>query len=341
MSLLGLATCSWQSQLLNQILRMQRVHLQHSGHLQTLRRRVKRLDDWRGRRLSRRIRHEAVCLDGVSVDLITSHADGSYHLLYLHGGAFCMHSPWLYRGFVADLCRELGCEGWIPNYRLAPEHPFPAGLQDCLTAYRSLLHSGIAPERIVLAADSAGGQLALSMLALANWEGLSMPSCVALISTGGDWTLSAPSFKANARRDAMFEVTTLNYLRDIYLAETDPADPFASPIHARFRDFPPMHLVASRDELMRDISQSLANSVRAAGGTAELRLWDGMCHAFPLFSFLPESRRARQEMVRFIRRHMGRAPQSLREAQPVARAGGEASADNLAERSTTSNEMAP
>jgi epsilon-lactone hydrolase len=334
MSLLGLATCSWQSQLLNQILRMQRVNLQHRGHVQTLRRRVKRLDDWHGRWLSRQIHHESVCLDGVSTDLIKGHADGTHHLLYLHGGAFCMHSPWLYRGFVAELCRELGCAGWIPNYRLAPEHPFPAGLQDCLAAYRSLLHSGIAPARIVLAGDSAGGQLALSMLALAAWEGLSMPSCVALISTGGDWTLSGPSFTANAHRDAMFEVKTLSYLREIYLDETDPADPFASPVHARFKDFPPVHLVASRDELMRDISQSLANRIRAAGGTAELRLWDGMCHAFPLFSFLPESRRARGEIVSFIRRHIGRAPP----APPLTPGGGASGhSENAKERADAAN----
>jgi len=309
---------SWQSLLLNQLLRLQRVDLRHTGHIRALRRRVLALDAQRGRRLASRIRQRPCTLGDVPADYVQADASPNPRcLLYLHGGAFCIHSPWLYLALVADLCHRIGMDGVIPDYRLAPEHPFPAGLQDCLASYRALLAQGVAAHDIVVAGDSAGGQLALSMLALAAAEGLPMPSCAVLISTGGDWTLSGVSFAANIRRDVMFRMESLLFLREIYLGATAPDDPLASPLFGHFEGLPPLYLVASRDELMRDISIGITDKARAAGGTAELRLWDGVCHAFPLFGVLPESQQARADIASFVRHHLGR----VAAASPILREG--------------------
>lgn len=299
---------SWQSRLLNAVLRLQRVDLRHEGHIRALRGRVERLDQWRGRLLAPCLRFRRVVLGGVPADRVQpGRGPGRRHLLYLHGGAFCFHSPWLYRGLVMDLCRRSGTVGLIPDYRLAPEHPFPAALEDSLACYRALLAQGVEPGDIVLGGDSAGGQLALALLIRARDEGLPLPACAVLVSTGGDWTLSGASFGDNAASDAMFRMESLMFLREIYLRGQPADDPLASPMFADLSGLPPLYLVASQDELMRDVSVGIASRARQAGGSAELRLWNDQCHAFPLFAFLPESARARAEIAAFIRRHLPRS----------------------------------
>lgn len=310
---------SWQCHTLNALLRMRRSHLESVDDLLHLRSRVSRLDRWRGCSVVNTISFERRMMNGVPVDHLKPRLRPSRgRLLYLHGGAFCFHSPWHYRRLVMDFCRKLDVHGLLPDYRLAPEHPFPAALDDCFSCYRELLNEGVSPEDIVLAGDSAGGQLALGVMLKVREAGLPQPSCAVLISTGGDWTLGGGSFIENAKRDAMFRVENLRFLRSVYLRDVPPDSPLASPLFADLHGLPPLYLVASRHEMMRDVSVAIAAKVNAAGGLAELRLWNHVCHAFPLSNFLPEAASARADIVSFIESQIRRPQEATRHANTAA-----------------------
>jgi len=223
-------------------------------------------------------------------------------ILYLHGGAFCLRMPNFYSSFLARLCRKSEAVGVMPDYRLAPDHPHPAGIHDCLAAYNHLLGSGFAPDSVVFVGDSAGGGLCLSVLQLVREHGLPMPRAVALISTSGDWTLSRPSFRENQHRDALFSLGAMQHFRELYLGRAVAADPLASPVFASFEKFPPMHIAVAETELLRDVSTAIADNCRAAGVPVELDVWRGLFHAFHIVPLLPESRVAVSRLVRFLDR---------------------------------------
>lgn len=301
---------SWQSRLLNLSLRLHRRIPQTVAEVQTLRRAALRADRRRGLRDDRPPMHR-LQWGKVPVDrVVDSRTETGNILLYLHGGGYCFHSPWFYGSFVHDLCQQIGASGVMPDYRLAPEHPHPAGLQDCFDCYRELLDRGYPPDRIALAGDSAGGGLVLAVLAMARERGLPMPACAVLLSTSGDWSMSVDSFHRNAERDSMLDIGAIEILKKFYLNGVAADDPLASPLLGSFEGFPPLYLTASTDELLCDISSSVVVRARASGVSAELGLWDGLCHVFPLFSFLPEAQVARKNIAAFINRHWVHQPVS-------------------------------
>lgn len=297
-------SASWQAQLLNRLLRLRRQPLTQRAHIEAMRRRLARLDRRPRQRDGQFLRLQTRHCGSTPVDWIApARPQDERVLLYLHGGAYCAHMPWLYRGLAARLGAKSGAQAVLPDYRLAPEHPYPAALEDCLAVYRQLLEDGHAPAHIALAGDSAGGGLVLSLLGRLRERSLPMPACATLISTGGDWSLSGASFYRNVDRDVMFDLGTLLFLRELYLRGHSAEDPRVSPLLGDFDGFPPLHFTVSRDELMCDISLHAEAKARACGVETELRLWDGVCHAFPLFAFLPESRLALAQMAAFINRH--------------------------------------
>lgn len=295
---------SWQAHLLNGLLRFSRRSLTQRAHIEAMRQRLARIDRQSHRREGQYLRLQTRHCGSTPVDWIEpACAQDERVLLYLHGGAYCAHMPWLYRSLAARLGAKTGARAVLPDYRLAPEHPYPAALDDCLAVYRQLLDDGHSPARIALAGDSAGGALVLSLLGRLREQSLPMPACAALISTAGDWTLGGASFYRNVSRDVMFDLGTLLFLREVCLEGRSAEDPRVSPLLGSFEGFPPLQFTASRDELMFDISLRAEAKARACGTETELQLWDGVCHAFPLFAFLPESRRARAQMAAFINRH--------------------------------------
>lgn len=222
-------------------------------------------------------------------------------VLYLHGGGFCFPALRVHRTFLVRLCRELEALGVMPEYRLSPESPFPAALNDCLAAYRALLTCGTESGSVVIAGDSAGGNLVLSLLMRIRDDGLPMPGCAVLISPGTDLAGVGQheSYQRNAERDVLVPVAALPRIVRAYAGDQDPALPALSPLHGQFAGLPPLHFVASQDEVLCDDSRLAAARARAAGVDVELRLWDGMMHTFPLFNALPEGRAARANIVSF------------------------------------------
>jgi acetyl esterase/lipase len=226
-------------------------------------------------------------------------------LLYLHGGAFAIRLPNLYARFAARVGRALGTCALLVDYRLTPEHPFPAAVDDCLAAYRALLAQGIPAGNIVVAGDSAGANLTLVTLLGAKAAGLPRPACAFVISPPVDLTMASPSFVENERSEAALRLATLLALRGRYVAPDRLLDPRVSPLFGELGGLPPLLLQAGTREALRDDAVRFAERARAAGVTVELELWHGMQHCFQLLPFLPESGRAIRSIERFVARHAG------------------------------------
>jgi acetyl esterase/lipase len=227
-------------------------------------------------------------------------------LLYFHGGGFLFCSPATHRAMIARLAKAAGTPAFSVDYRLAPEHPFPAALEDCTAAYRGLLRSGIPARRIVVAGDSAGGNLALVLLlALRKADG-EPPGAAVGLSPVTDFTFSGESSRKNAGIDPIFPAGSSRSLSveilDGYIGSGDVSNKLISPLFGDWRGMPPILLHVGEDEVLLDDSVRLAKRVRAAGGWGECVVWNAMWHVFQVFApFLPEANRSIAQIGAFIR----------------------------------------
>lgn len=222
-------------------------------------------------------------------------------ILYLHGGGYTGGTLLYYRDMLGRLAREHGLRALYVDYRLAPRHLFPAAVYDALAAYRWLLQSGVAPEHIVFAGDSAGGGLALAALLAARDAGLSLPSGAALLSPWTDLEGAGETLISRKRVDPVLNSPGVRPTGRLYLGGADPRDPLASPLYADLRGLPPLFIHVGDAEILLDDSRRLAERARASGVDVTLRIWPGMFHVFPIFpSLLPEARKAGDEMAAFI-----------------------------------------
>lgn len=222
-------------------------------------------------------------------------------LLYLHGGGYFACSPKTHRpvtgGFAARRVRV-----FAPDYRLAPEHPFPAAVDDGVSAYEALLETGVRPGRFAIAGDSAGGGLALAVLLAAKAKGLPMPARCVLFSPWTDLAGTGDSLITNRRRDPMLDGSRICDGAALYLNGADPRDPLASPLYGDLAGLPPMLIHVGAREVLLDDSVRLDARARAAGVSSQLRIAPVVPHAWPLFqAFLPEGRHTLDESAAFIR----------------------------------------
>jgi acetyl esterase/lipase len=226
-------------------------------------------------------------------------------ILYLHGGAFVAGSARTHRHLGAALAGAAGVRSVLPDYRLAPEHPYPAALDDAVAAYRHLLGLGYAPGEIAVAGDSAGGGLVFALLLRAAAEGLPRPACAVGFSPWVDLTGRQPSLRRNSRRDVMLPAGRAAEVAGSYLGGHDPADPLASPLFGVWRDPPPALIMASRGEILVDEAIGLAEALRAGGGDVRLELWRGVPHAWPIFfGLIGAADAAVAQAGAFIARHL-------------------------------------
>lgn len=223
-------------------------------------------------------------------------------VLYLHGGAYLMGSPATHRHLAATLAGHAGARVLVPAYRLAPEHRWPAAVEDALACYRSLLDCGHEAPRIAFAGDSAGGGLAFATLLAAREAGLPDPACIAAFSPWLDLTLSQKSLKRNARADPMLPAARLVEARDHYISAETAGAPTASPLLADIPAPPPALIQASRIELLEDEAAAMAEKLRAAGGEVRLEWFQRAPHAWQLFcGVAPEADKALARAGAFIR----------------------------------------
>jgi len=305
-------------------------HFSSDDALVRLRRRLAWIDRTRGLlNLGRTERYtwQRSKLDGVRVRLVilratAVHRPPSSVLLYLHGGAFLLRTLNGHMNLAAGIARAAGLDqAVLPIYRLAPEYPYPAAIDDCLAAYRGLLAHGLRGDQIVLAGDSAGGGLALKLLMRLRDQGLPMPSCGVLISPFTDMSCSGRSIQTNAGKDPMFGRIPAMNVR-FYLGQTDPRDPRCSPLFGDFTGLPPLIAQVGSTERLLDDSVRLAPRVRRAGGELEVEVWNDLPHVWHAMG-LPESAQAIESLGRFIRRRRGQAAGASSPADaPVDRSAG-------------------
>lgn len=211
-------------------------------------------------------------------------------LLYLHGGGFICGNPQTHRAISARLATLLQVSVFVPDYPLAPEHPFPAAPDAVLVAWRWLLDQGFRADRLLLAGDSAGGGLALTLLQDCRRLGLPLPAVAALFSPWTDLTCSGAALQQNAERCAWFSPPQLHFAARLYTGSADPANPRLSPLYGDLSGLPPLHLHVSDSELLRDDSLRLAERAAAMGTTVQMTIWHGQPHAWPNFAgLMPEA----------------------------------------------------
>jgi len=200
-------------------------------------------------------------------------------ILHLHGGWFMLGTAKAYRHLVAQLAARAGARAFIPDYRLAPEHPFPAAPVDVLGCYRGLEKAGM--QRIAITGDSAGGNLALVLASRVTAENVSSLVGVAVLSPVIDLSLSGETYKTRAEADPFFTRAQVAELVHAYLGSADPKHPLASPLHARLSGLPAIRVHVGDDEVLLDDSRRYVERAVAAGVDATLDVWMGMPHGFP------------------------------------------------------------
>lgn len=223
-------------------------------------------------------------------------------ILYLHGGAYIMGSCRTHRPLASHIARAAGMRALVPEYRLAPEHPFPAAIDDAVAVYRSLIAAGLMPENIVLAGDSAGGGLTMATLLSLRDAGDPLPAAACLLSPWLDLAATGESIRTRADSDPWFRPDDLSHVARYYCAESEIKNPLVSPICADVSGLPPLYIQVGNDEILLSDSTRLADNIRASGGKVDIEIWEDMWHVFQAFvGKMPESRRAIGNMGSYIR----------------------------------------
>ncbi len=296
---------SWQSRTFNKLLfRVMRSRLQHCNDIYEMRAVISGID-----RLSAFIRvpdgmtRKEETIDGVRCEWIeTQESNAMRTLLFFHGGGFCFRSPGVHGAMLGRLSAISGVRGLLPYYRLAPEHPFPAAIDDCFGVYAWLVEQGVEPSTIVLGGDSAGGNLVLSTLLKCQQEGVPLPAGGIMFSPASDLAMTGYSAFEQRNTDPFFDVASLLLMRNCYLDGHMPCDPLASPYYGHFVDLPPLMLHVGTEEMLRDDSIRLAEKLKRSGISIEFKVWEGMPHVFPIFHQLPEAQQALEICAEFITR---------------------------------------
>lgn len=221
-------------------------------------------------------------------------------ILYFFGGGYAQGSPFEDLPITAALADFTGARVVVPHYRLAPENPYPAALNDGIAVYRALVDAS-APSRLALAGESAGGNLALAVLGRARAEGLSMPCAAALLSPWADLSNAGDSIAANASRDPTLDPFMLEDFAAAYAAGADRRDTGISPLFGSFDSaWPPFMVTTGTRDLLMSQSVRLAEVLRRAGVGIDLRIWDGLWHVFEFYDELPEAARSLAQIAAFL-----------------------------------------
>lgn len=257
-------------------------------------------------RISRDVTVEAVGIDDIHAEWISpSGADSDKVVLHLHGGGYVTGGIDSHQAMCILMAQTLKMNVILPEYRLAPEHRFPAALEDALKTYRWLLGRGCKSSNVILSGDSAGGGLALATVLSLRDDKEPLPALVICLSPWADLTHTGQSHIANADSES---VLTTDVLKEWALAYTDEAslrNPLVSPVYADFHNFPPLLIQVGSDEILLDDARTLADKARADGVDVTLKIWDGMFHAWQVLGrLIPESKKAFEEMQQFMNAHI-------------------------------------
>ena len=293
---------SWQSRIIDPALRFRKDrHIDPKGSIEKLRRQYqKTAEHWskvKGDIKVTEIETGRTRAEWIEPPNVQQHRV----ILFLHGGLYCMGSPATHRGLVARLCEASSARGLLVDYRLAPEHKFPAAIEDALDAYQWLLGQGIDPKSMVIAGDSSGGGLAISTCMALRDASASLPAAIIAMSPWTDLAITGWSALTLAKQDATMTMEKLGLMARHYLQGKSPTQALASPLYGDFRGLPPMVVHVGSNEILRDDSTRLTQKAEAAGVDISVEVWDGMPHAFQLYPFLPEAKGSIARLGSFVK----------------------------------------
>ncbi len=246
---------------------------------------------------------EKVDAGGVPAEWVSAPGcDTGRAILYLHGGGYAIGSLNTHRRLAYDISAASAAKVLLIDYRLAPEHPFPAAVDDAAAAWRWLLQQGFSASRLAIAGDSAGGGLTIATLVNLRDKKLLLPACAVALSPWVDLEGLGNSITTRAAQDPMVQKDGLIWMAKMYLAGQDPRTPLAAPLHADLKDLPPVLIQVGSAETLLDDAIRVAEKMHAAGVDARLAIWPNMLHVFPLFApILSEGRDGCIEIGNFIR----------------------------------------
>lgn len=226
-------------------------------------------------------------------------------LLYLHGGGYVIGSPKSHRHLIAALSEASGMSVFAPDYRLAPEHPFPAAVEDAVAVYKGLLDPGIDPSRIAIAGDSAGGGLTFATLLAARDKGLPMPACAVGISPWSDLSQGGEAYRTRLARDPLITKDGLDSMSAAYLNGKDLRTPLASPAFANFKGLPPILIQVGTEEALYSDAEAVKARAEEAGVEVSFESWAGMMHVWHVFyPMLSEGRDAIARIGAYLKAHV-------------------------------------
>jgi len=224
-------------------------------------------------------------------------------ILYLHGGGYALCSANTHRPLAARIGKASGVKVLFPEYRLAPEHPFPAAIEDAVNVYRWLLHQGFSPSNIVFAGDSAGGGLCIAAALVLRDQNEPLPAAIVCLSPWVDLTSSGESYRKNKWIDPYLSIEAVRAAVRMYAGDEKPDHPLISPIFADLSGLPPLFIQAGNHEILQSDAEKLAAQARNAGVPFTLKVWKGMWHVWQISGdALPEARKAIKEIGIFIRK---------------------------------------
>jgi epsilon-lactone hydrolase len=251
-------------------------------------------------RLPRDIKIEPIKIHQLSAAWIQCAEPKPGLVLYLHGGAYTLGSIHVYRNLLARVAAATRMRVLGINYRLAPEHPFPAALEDSLNAYEWLLNQGLHASEIAIAGDSAGGGLALATLLALREVGQPLPACGVALSPWVDLTLSCDSINLKSAVDPILSPNQLERCADYYAGNHQKDHPLISPLFADLKGLPPLLIQVGSEEILLDEALQLAAKAQSAGVDIQLKTWQGLFHVFQIIPWLPESRMSLEQIGAFI-----------------------------------------
>ncbi len=248
-----------------------------------------------------------VTIEGLSAEwILPSQSKKDKALLYFHGGGYVIGSCRAHRPIVAKFVKGSGIGALVFDYRLAPEHPFPAALDDSLAAHRWLLAEGVSASDIVFVGDSAGGGLCLATLLALRDQDIPLPAAAVALSPWTDLKCTAESLRTNLKVDALTWRESWTVFSKYYVGDDDPCQPLISPLYGDLQGLPPILIHVGGDELLRDDSTRFAEKAKDAGVDVTLKVGKGMFHCYPVCApMFPEATQAMDDICAFIRTRIG------------------------------------
>lgn len=260
-------------------------------------------------RVAKGVHVRQATIEGINCEwLVPEGCEGAPVLYYLHGGAYLMGSTQTHRRMVSHIARASGTRALVPNYRLAPEHRFPAAIEDSTAVYRSLLEAGTDPAAIVIAGDSAGGNLTMATLLALRDAGDPLPTAVCLMSPWLDLAAEGESMDSRAKHDPWFRPEDIPEIVEKYCSKYDTKNPLVSPVYADPSNLPPTLIQVGDHEILLSDSTRMADKISEVGGSVTLQIWPDMWHVFQFFiGKMPESKRAIRDIGAFLKKQLDAA----------------------------------